>query len=419
MLMAKAMGRSNTKKSMATTSQKAAEEKEEYLCYCCGEKKKKSLFYASSDPFNGIGVTPFCKNCIEKIARNYSSQRGQYGEVTKASLCEALERIDLPYLDKLWESSYNEVHDPSLKQPKTNVWSAYIKNVKLPQYNGMRWRDGDLFKENEEEIHFETVTLPQNQEVLEECEKNRKDIIRLIGYDPFEKEAAEDKPLLYAQLIGYIDTEGNNDDMTRILDSIEIVRGYLQLQKINDMSAKAFSNLAQTGNSGEIKNYMDTKKKVADVISQLAEQSCISLKHNKNAKKGENTWTGKIKAIKDMNLREGEVNGFDIATCKAMQQVMDLSNASIMKQLRLDESEYSDMIAQQREMIVKLTKERDSYQEISRILLRENLDLKNVLTDNDLLDSTTLVDLKDLYSPFNSTYSEENDVEEEEDDEQA
>lgn len=415
----KAMGRSAPKKSMASAAQKAAEDKEEYLCYCCGEKKKKTSFYISTDPFNSVGVNPFCKLCVEKIARNYSEQRGQYGEVTKASLCEALERIDSPYLERLWESSYNEVHDPTLKQPKTNVWSAYIKNVRLPQYNGMRWRDGDLFKEGGDEVHSETTTLPQTEEVLEECEKNRKDIIRLIGYDPFEKEAVEDKPLLYAQLIGYIDTEGNNDDMTRILDSIEIVRGYLQLQKINDMSAKAFSNLAQTGNSGEIKNYMDTKKKVADVISQLAEQSCISLKHNKSAKKGENTWTGKIKAIKDMNLREGEVNGFDIATCKAMQQVMDLSNASIMKQLRLDESEYSDMIAQQREMIVKLTKERDSYQEVSRILLRENLDLKNVLTDNDLLDSMALVDLKDLYSPFNSTYSEEDDVEEEEDDEQT
>jgi hypothetical protein len=38
--MAKAMGKSAPKKSMATTSQKVAEEKEEYLCYCCGERKK-------------------------------------------------------------------------------------------------------------------------------------------------------------------------------------------------------------------------------------------------------------------------------------------------------------------------------------------------------------------------------------------
>ena len=402
--MAKAMGRSNAKKSMATTSQKAAEEKEEYLCYCCGEKKKKSLFYASSDPFNGIGVTPFCKSCVEKIARNYSEQRGQYGEVTKASLCEALERIDLPYFEKLWESSYNEVHDPSLKHPKTNVWSAYIKNVKLPQYNGMRWRDGDLFKNGGEEIHSETVTLPQNQEVLEECEKNRKDIIRLIGYDPFEKEAEEDKPLLYAQLIGYIDMSGDNEDMTRVLDSIEIVRGYLQLQKLNDMSAKAFSTLSKTGQSGEIKNYMDTKKKVADVISQLAEQSCISMKHNKNASKGENTFTGKIKKLKELNLREAELNAFDIGTCEGMRQVADISNASIIKQLHLDESDYTEMLAQQREMITKLQQQADTKTEEARILLRENVDLKKFIEEKGIDISDYMSNDTILYTDGGDSY---------------
>lgn len=402
--MAKAMGRSNAKKSMATTSQKAAEEKEEYLCYCCGEKKKKSSFYASSDPFNGIGVTPFCKLCVEKIARNYSEQRGQYGEVTKASLCEALERIDLPYFDKLWESSYNEVHDPNLKHPKTNVWSAYIKNVKLPQYNGMRWRDGDLFKNGGEEIHSETTTLLQNQEVLEECEKNRKDVIRLIGYDPFDKEAEEDKPLLYAQLIGYIDMSGDNEDMTRVLDSIEIVRGYLQLQKLNDMSAKAFSTLSKTGQSGEIKNYMDTKKKVADVISQLAEQSCISMKHNKNASKGENTFTGKIKKLKELNLREAELNAFDIGTCEGMRQVADISNASIIKQLHLDESDYTEMLAQQREMITKLQQQADTKTEEARILLRENVDLKKFIEEKGIDISDYMSNDTILYTDGGDSY---------------
>ena len=398
--MAKAMGKSTAKKSMTTTAQNAVEEKVEYLCYCCGEKKKKTSFYTTTDPFNSVGVNPFCKNCIERIARNYNPRTGQYGEVTKASLCDALERIDLPYLERLWEGSYKEVHDPSLKQPKTNIWSAYITNVKLPQYNGMRWRDGDIFKKGDEEVHSDTTTLPQNQEVLEECEKNRKDVIRLIGYDPFDKEAEEDKPLLYAQLIGYIDGDGNNDDMTRTLDCIEIVRGYLQLQKINDMSAKAFANLAKTGQSGEIKNYMATKKQIADVISQLAEQSCISQRHNKNSKKGENTWTGKIKMLKDLNLREAENNGFDIGTCRGMQQVLEISDASIMKQLALDESEWSDMVAEQREKIVKLQSERDIYKEINRILLRENIDLRDFLSENNLLDESNLQNLKQLFSAF-------------------
>ena len=407
--MAKSMG-----PGKKTTTSKVKESEDKYLCYYCGEKKRRSEFYVSTDPFNAVGIIPYCKKCVEKIARNYNENYKQFGEVTKQSLQAALERIDAPYLEKLWESSYNEVHDPSLKQPKTNIWAAYIKNVRMPQYNGMRWRDGDLFKEGQEIIHSETVTLPQNPEVLEECEKNRKDVIRLIGYDPFDKEAEEDKPLLYAQLIGYIDGDGNNDDMTRILDSIEIVRGYLQLQKLNDMSAKAFANLGATGQSGEIKNYMDTKKKVADVISQLAEQSCISQKHNKNAKKGENTWTGKIKKLKELNLREAEVNGFDIGTCRGMQQVLEMSDSSIMKQLALDESEWSDIVAEQRKLLIDSQKERDVYKEINRILLRENLDLRDTLEDNGLLNIEQLTNLKELFSAFGDIETQEDEDENDE-----
>ena len=293
----------------------------------------------------------------------------------------ALERVDSPYLENLWDASYNEVHDPSLKQPKTNVWAAYIKNVKMPQYNGMRWRDGDLFKEGESKEEMSSEDKNINPEVYEELEKNRRDVIRLIGYDPFENETDEDKPLLYAQLIGYIDMSGDNEDTTRILDSIEIVRGYLQLQKLNDMSARAFANLSKTGNSGEIKNYMDTKKKVADVISQLAEQSCISMKHNKNASKGENTFTGKTKRLADMKLREMENNAFDIGTAAGMRQVADISNASILKQLHLDENDYTDMLSKQRELLVKLQRQADENAEKARILLRENVDLKKYIKE--------------------------------------
>ena len=405
--MAKAMG-GPKKKPMTTTKEPVPE----YVCPHCGDLKKKTAFYVSSDPAVSIGVAFPCKDCAEKIARRYDPKTGEYSDVIESSLKNALMYLDKPFLKVLWDSAYNEVHDPSLKQPKHNMWSAYIKSVQMVNYKTMRWRDGDF---DDVKVETKQVVAPSerdvNPEVLSELEKNRRDVIRLIGYDPFEKEAAEDQPLLYAQLIGYIDGDGNNDDMTRILDCIEIVRGYSQMHKINDMSAQAFANLGKTGQSGEIKNYMDTKKKLADVISQLAEQSCISQKHNKNSKKGENTWTGKIKMLKDLNLREAENNGFDIGTCRGMQQVLEISDASIMKQLALDESEWSDMVAEQREKIVKLQSERDVYKEINRILLRENIDLRDVLSENDLLDESNLQNLKQLFSAFSEIEKDDEDDE--------
>lgn len=406
----KAMGKSAPKKSMATTKDPMPE----YVCPHCGKLKKETEFYTSTDPAVIIGRAFPCKSCSENIARRYDARTGEYSDMTEASLKSALMYLDKPFIRKLWESAYDEVHNADLKQPKKNMWTSYIKNVtSLSQYRGLRWRDGDF---DDKPVEVQQVVVPSeerdvNPEVLSELEKNRRDVIRLIGYDPFEKEAEDDKPLLYAQLIGYIDGDGNNDDMTRILDCIEIVRGYLQMHKINDMSAKAFANLAKTGQSGEIKNYMDTKKKLADVISQLAEQSCISQKHNKNTKKGENTWTGKIKMLKDLNLREAENNGFDIGTCRGMQQVLEISDASIMKQLALDESEWSDMVAEQRQKIVSLQSERDIYKEINRILLRENIDLRDVLSENDLLDESNLQNLKQLFSAFSEIEKDDEDEE--------
>ena len=103
-------------------------------------------------------------------------------------------------------------------------------------------------------------------------------------------------------------------------------------------------------------------------------------------------------------------------TCKAMKQVMDLSNASIKKTSNLDESEWSDMVAEQRQKIVDLQRDLDKYIEISRILLRENLDIKDYLKENDISLNMNLVNLNELFSCFSeqkSGSSDENDEKQE------
>lgn len=101
-----------------------------------------------------------------------------------------------------------------------------------------------------------------------------------------------------------------------------------------------------------------------------------------------------------MSLREGQMNGFDAATCRGMAQVQEISDASIMKQLALDESEWSDIVADMRVANQRLRKERDSYKEINRILLKENIDLKDVLTEHKLATDDNLRSLRDMYSVF-------------------
>lgn len=359
-----------------------------FLCHYCNKEKKKSEFYTSTDTRVLTGITRCCKECARKIACNYNPYTDMYGAATKDSVIEALEVLDKPFFQSLFESSYSEWADNSTQRNVTSVWDTYIKNVAMPHYRGLRFKDGDLFERFVEDAKKAACLELQkqnsdfvinSQETDNEFAKNKKDVIRLLGYDPFANEPIEDQPLLYSQLIGYLDLGGDgNEDMMRTSSAITIVRGFLQQAKLDDKITKAMMNT--NSSSAELKQLLDSKQKISSTISQLAEQSCLSLKHNKNASKGENTFTGKTKKLKDMNLRAIENNLFDMGTAEGMRQVADISNASILKQIHLDENDYTEMLGQQRDMIVKLQRCVDEYAEKARILLRENVDLKSFIS---------------------------------------
>lgn len=385
-------------------------------CYMCGKHKKRDDFYVCTDPMTTSGITPICKRCAKNIALRVD-KNGEEHEPTKESMMLALRYLNKPFLNKLWDSSIQESENLVAGKVKYNAATAYFKNIQMVNYIGLTYFDSDMFKEKviyddeKKEIGAEQIFDASD---YDDYIKNKEDVKRLLGYDPFEQEAISDQPLLYGQLLGLLDAGGEgNEDMMRNASAISIVRGFLQSSKIDDTIVNLMSDVKQLQqNSATIKSLQDSKKQLTSVIKDLAAESCISLKNNKNAKKGENTWTGKIKKIKELNLREGEVNGFDMATCKAMKQVMDLSNKSIMEQLRLDESEWSDIVADQRKMIVDLQNDLEKYIEISRILLRENLDIKDSLRDKEIDLGLNLVNLNELYSCFSNI--EESEGEEDE-----
>lgn len=410
------------RKKIETLEEKVKSLKDGAWCYLCDTHKSKDGFYMSTDPMNKSGLTPICRECTRKIVFKVGKD-GVEHEPDKESVRLALRYLNKPFLEKVWDSSIQETENLASGKVKSNVWNAYIRQISMGQYNTLTYADSDGF------IKYKQDDINKKEEITEEkliethagldtydsFLKNKEDVIRLLSYDPFEKEDISDQPFLYSQLLGLLDSsEDANEDMMRTSSAISIVRGFLQQSKIDDTVAKLMCDVSNIEkNSATIKSLQESKGKITSVITSLAQDSCISLKHNKNVKKGENTWTGKIKKIKSLNLRDAEVNGFDIDTCRGMQQVQEISDASIMKQLALDESEWSDMIAEMRVTNTSLRREKDAYQEINRILLRENLDLRDTLKEKDLLDENTLKDLRDLYSVFGD--SEESSQEEDKD----
>lgn len=372
-----------------------------YTCQHCGKIKKKSDFYSSTAPNCASQITDGCKQCAAEIAMPIV--HGEVQQPTKKTVDDACYFLDKPMLDSVWDASLLEAANSASGKKKTNVWMSYIKNISMVNYYTYTYRQSDNYTGGMLSIgDLAEDALPKDQEILEQFEKNKNDTLRLLGYLPFEKEKLADQPFLYSQLIGFLDSDENgNDDMMRTSSIISIVRGFLQINQIDDMIADLVQDPRNAEkNIATVKALQEMKKNITMNVTKLAEQSCISLKNSKNSIKGENTWTGKLKKIKDLNLREAEVNGFDIDTCRGMQQVQEISDASIMKQLSLDESEWSDIVAEMRVMNKELRQERDQYKEINRILLRENLDLKDYLEENEINTDMEYTNLEKIYSVF-------------------
>ena len=385
---------------------------EYFTCYMCGEVKQRSDFYVSTDPACKAGVTRICKACCYDLAHPINVRTGQPSEPTMDSIKNYLEYVDKPFINTVWDScviaANNEVPTNGIAN-KVSLFGQYAGAISLGQYTTLRWREGDVFKSDIDTSQTLTVDGDRMQAIIEQYEKNKSDTLRLLGYDPFELEQEEDKPFLYAQFIGYCDIDEDiSSDMMRVSSIIEIVKGFSHIEKMNNIIANLMNDVKRLDkNIATIRALEDTKSKITGSIQKLAMESCISLKNNKSVKRGDDTFTGRTRKLRDMNLREAEVNGFDIGTCRGMRQVADISNQSILNKIRLDENDYSEMLAEQRIMIQKYIAMAEKYEEQARILLRENHDLKEYLKEIGRYDENMFTSDTILYRETDEEIEEE------------
>lgn len=365
-----------------------------YTCFYCGKSRSATQFYGSPNPLLTIKLAPICKECARRIANRIDEQGNEHG-LTVDSLKKTLKIMDRPFVEKIYTTSQMETENRASAHRIGNVFGAYMKNISSLYYQNMTWEDSDMFKstipygETQEETkerkrqEREKEQKEKEQDIIAEIETNKKDTIRLLGYDPFDKEAPEDKPLLYAKLIGYLDAspEANEDEM-KVSSIIEIVKLFSQTEKINSVIARLMSDHETLAdNIATIKTLESTKKDNMTTALNLAKDNGISFLHNNNNSKGTNTLSGKLKKLNELNLREQEVNKFDVGTCEGMQQVADISNSSILKQIHLNENDFPEMLREQRTLINKWKKIAEKAQEQARLLLRENVDLKATLNE--------------------------------------
>ena len=350
-------------------------EKPKSSCSCCGKEKdiKLGFYVSNSIIYKNINKLPICKECIWKLFDEYVDESNGNEQIATYRLCRLL---DFPYLETPFQSAIDEA-----EKNGANVFKIYIKNINsLKQYSSYTFENGDSIDDGLKEENKEVVV--QELKLTDRDKQNEIDVLNMLGYDPFETENEKDRKYLFNRLVDMLDDSTLEDNLL-LMSIIEIVKGFSQIDKINEMiSGLTVDTDKLSANTGGIKSLIDTKKNLMSTILKIAEDNGISTKFNTTKSKGAGTLTGIIKTLNDIGLEEAKVNLYDIETSQSMRQIADISHQSIMNQLVLNESDYTDMLAQQKDMIYKMDSElmdlREENRKLKIHMKSNNIDINNL-----------------------------------------
>ena len=352
--------------------EESVEKKIKVECSCCGKNRILGYFYKSNSRMNtNRKKMTICKDCLLQICRELIEE----SKDMKVGIYRTCMYIDVPFFEKLLISAFDEVtvQDGEKRDisddidSQVKVFQLYMKNVNsLNQYDGLSFENGEGINVKQEIGKMEDDKQISNTN--DRDRQNEVDVIRILGYDPFETENKKDRKFLFNRLVDMLDDSTLGDNI-KLMSVISIVKGFNQVEYIDQAIASFTRDTTQLGkNNGGIKSLIDTKKNLMQTILKTCEDNGISSKHNTNKAKGAGTLTGMVKELGEMNLKDSEVNLFDIQTAEGMQQCADMSNSSIKKQLQFDENDYSEMVAWQRDELYKLQQRESRLTEDNRLL---------------------------------------------------
>lgn len=324
-------------------------------CSCCGKPKYEDYFYLNraSHVFDGLwNRVPICRDCLDALYRRFSLQ---YDQLASAAAIAAI--MDLPFSEPV---AHICIEDGKFKV------GNYVRNQNLTAMKEKTFIDSILegaFFDAKDKLKVEVERLWEPQD-----KRNKKFVISKFGYDPYESFGFEDADYRSAFNITakYLEDESILQDAHKMQSLITMVATIIQSNKVEALLTFQYKNIKPDTN--EIKTLTATKKDLQATISKLAEDNNISSKYQKENKSAQSHLTAKMKEMANADYWEAKPNIFDVRTSAAMRQVADLSHQSILEQLELTDSDYAQMVKEQRDMIKTLQEKCDRLEEEKRDL---------------------------------------------------
>lgn len=316
-------------------------------------------YYMTNSKYHADQRHSVCKKCL----------RDDVNIDDISSVKRFLLELNRPWLANLWHTTLIEAENKN-----SDPLGLYVKNCQI-SYKELTWLESDKELTEQDNITFESKNQLINKfteihkfESSIDDRKNEEDVLRMLGFDPFEFESTADRRQLFNKLVDFLD-ESTLEDSFKLPAVIEIVKSFNQIDKINSALSHITSNAKSVSeNVGGISSLVTAKEKMLKSVLALAKDNGISVNHNNNKSKGSGTLSGIIKQLHEKGVSSAEVNIYNINTSEGMRQVADISNKSIMDQLTLNENDYTEMIKDQREMILKFENDVARLEEENRIL---------------------------------------------------
>lgn len=370
------MARTTVKKTVPAEQKITIQDVEEFLknkkqCTCCGKILDIARnFYKSYSKVNkSCERISVCKTCLTPLIAEYIDECGDI----KTAIYKTCRAIGAYFTEELFNQAYGVVGYNSnlgMIENGIEVWKEYIKNINsLPQNTGKSFDNGQQLNLEVKEETKDIKVMDENDLEKElEFQRNKADIIKMLGYYPFEGEDKQD--LLCGQLITFLGDEDVKEDAIKLNAIISIIR----TQRTVDILTKSLSDktkdiLKLDDNLGSIKQMSAIQKELSKAILDTAKDNKLTDLWSGKKTAGANSLTGTLYKLRQMNLDDAQVNLFDIRTSKGMEQVARQSAKGILDNLNWGDDVSMEMIKEQRVII-------DKYYKLYISLKEENRKLK-------------------------------------------
>ena len=317
-----------------------------YTCVHHGKELVEDNYYMvnKGSIFKGMDRLPVCKECVKKIYLNYYHQNGK--DVTQ-SVFLTCRKLDLKFDLSTCQASMDRANGIG---EDAFQWYIQMYNSLSQLTQPASFDDSDGIQEKGS---FEDVVnkIQSSTKLDGEDKKNRAQIKKRLGYDPFADSGLNDFQLArsYTELIGWLDSDEDlADDPFKMNIVLQLINTNLQIKQIDLFIGLLSGNIINfQENMAMLSTLNNTKSKLVDSATKIYKENKWLSSDGGTTK---NKLTVMMKRYREMGFN-ADGDYFDMVTAQSVKTIMDLSNKSIAEQLDFGDAEIKEMFLTQRKLI--------------------------------------------------------------------